>query len=65
VLMAVGPGLNIVGRDCAWSEIDRSAANKSYARSLGHAVDACEGERRANCGIATNENESKRAFIES
>src|ERR1700682_2661978 len=49
--------LNIVDRDSARGEIDCCAANKSYERSLGHAVDTCSREGGADSGVATNDND--------
>jgi hypothetical protein len=54
--------LNIVHRDGAWSQIDCSTANKSYERSLGHAVDTCTRKSSADSGIAADEHDPASVF---
>jgi len=49
--------LNIVDRDSARGEIDCGAANKSYERSLGHAVDTCSREGGADSCVAADDND--------
>src|SRR6266481_5728956 len=57
-----GSGLNVVDRNGARGEIDRSTANQSGERSLGHAVNTCAGEGSADGGIATDEDDPAAVF---
>src|SRR5580704_18536089 len=49
--------LNIVDRDSARGEIDCCAANKSYERSLGHAIGTCSRDGGADSCATTDDND--------